>query len=87
MTTNEELQQRKDRMFCIEHSGVEPDLTTLAKGLAGGFPLAAVVGEAEIMDAPHPGGLGGTYSASPLGCVAGLAVLDILSACFAEALG
>jgi 4-aminobutyrate aminotransferase/(S)-3-amino-2-methylpropionate transaminase len=66
-------------MFGIEHAGVEPDLMTLAKGLAGGFPLAAVVGKAEIMDAPHPGGLGGTYAASPLGCVAGLAVLDVIS--------
>jgi 4-aminobutyrate aminotransferase/(S)-3-amino-2-methylpropionate transaminase len=70
---------RTGKMFCIEHAGVEPDLMTLAKGLAGGFPLAAVVGRAEIMDAPHPGGLGGTYAASPLGCVAGLAVLDLIA--------
>jgi 4-aminobutyrate aminotransferase/(S)-3-amino-2-methylpropionate transaminase len=70
---------RTGKMFGIEHAGVEPDLMTLAKGLAGGFPLAAVVGKAEIMDAPHPGGLGGTYAASPLGCVAGLAVLDVIS--------
>jgi 4-aminobutyrate aminotransferase/(S)-3-amino-2-methylpropionate transaminase len=70
---------RTGKMFCIEHAGVEPDLMTLAKGLAGGFPLAAVVGRAEIMDAPHPGGLGGTYAASPLGCVAGLAVLDMIA--------
>jgi 4-aminobutyrate aminotransferase/(S)-3-amino-2-methylpropionate transaminase len=65
-------------MFCIEHAGVEPDLMTVAKGIAGGFPLAAVVGKAEIMDAPLPGGLGGTYAASPLACVAGLAVLDLI---------
>jgi len=70
---------RTGKMFGIEHAGVEPDLMTLAKGLADGFPLAAVVGKAEIMDAPHPGGLGGTYAASPLGCVAGLAVLDIIT--------
>ena len=70
---------RTGKMFGIEHAGVEPDLVTLGKGLAGGLPLAAVVGKAEIMDAPHPGGLGGTYAASPLGCVAGLAVLDIIA--------
>jgi 4-aminobutyrate aminotransferase/(S)-3-amino-2-methylpropionate transaminase len=51
---------------------------TLAKGIAGGFPISAVVGKAAIMNAPEPGGLGGTYAASPLGCVAGLAVLDII---------
>ncbi len=67
---------RTGRMFCIEHAGVEPDLITVAKGVAGGFPFAAVVGKAEIMDAPLPGGLGGTYAGSPLGCVAALAVLE-----------
>jgi 4-aminobutyrate aminotransferase/(S)-3-amino-2-methylpropionate transaminase len=51
---------------------------TLAKGIAGGYPLAAVVGKADIMNAPEPGGLGGTYAASPLGCAAGLAVLDVI---------
>ena len=70
---------RTGKMFGIEYAGVEPDLMTLAKGLAGGFLLAAVVGKAEIMDAPHPGGLGGTYAASPLGCIASLAVLDIIA--------
>jgi 4-aminobutyrate aminotransferase/(S)-3-amino-2-methylpropionate transaminase len=78
---NDEVQTgfaRTGRMFCIEYAGVEPDLMTVAKGVAGGFPIAAVVGKAEMMDAPHPGGLGGTYAASPLGCVAGLAVLDII---------
>jgi len=69
---------RTGKMFACEHVGIEPDLITLAKGLAGGFPLAAVVGKTEIMDAPHPGGLGGTYGGSPIGCVAALAVLDII---------
>ncbi len=69
---------RTGKMFACEHTGIEPDLITLAKGLAGGFPLAAVVGKAEIMDAPHPGGLGGTFGGSPIGCVAALAVLDII---------
>ena len=61
---------RTGRMFAIEHAGVEPDIMTLAKSLAGGFPLSAVVGRAEIMDAPGPGGLGGTYAGNPLACVA-----------------
>ena len=65
-------------MFAVEYSGVEPDIMTLAKGIAGGFPISAVVGKAEVMNAPDPGGLGGTYAASPLGCAAGLAVLDII---------
>ena len=69
---------RTGRMFAIEHSGVEPDIMTIAKSVAGGVPLSAVVGKAEIMDAPGPGGLGGTYAGSPLGCAAGLAVLDVM---------
>lgn len=69
---------RTGRMFAMEHSGVEPDLMTVAKSLAGGFPLAGVIGKAAIMDAPAPGGLGGTYAASPIGCAAGLAVLDAM---------
>jgi len=69
---------RTGRMFAVEYAGVEPDMITMAKGIAGGFPIAAVVGKAEIMNAPGPGGLGGTYAASPLGCAAGLAVLDII---------
>ncbi|GHO59649.1 4-aminobutyrate--2-oxoglutarate transaminase [Ktedonobacter robiniae] len=68
---------RTGKMFAIEHSGVEPDLVVLAKSLAGGLPLSAVVGRAEIMDAPEPGGLGGTYAGNPLACAAGLAVLDV----------
>ncbi len=70
---------RTGRMFAMEHSGVEPDLMTVAKSLAGGFPLAGVIGKAAIMDAPAPGGLGGTYAASPIGCAAGLAVLEAMA--------
>jgi 4-aminobutyrate aminotransferase/(S)-3-amino-2-methylpropionate transaminase len=69
---------RTGKMFAIEHSGVEPDLMTMAKSLAGGFPLSAVTGKAAIMDAAGPGGLGGTYAGSPLACAAGLAVLDVI---------
>lgn len=70
---------RTGTMFSIEKAEVEPDLITMAKGIAGGFPLAAVVGKAEIMDAPLPGGLGGTYGGSPVGCAAALAVLDVIA--------
>jgi 4-aminobutyrate aminotransferase / (S)-3-amino-2-methylpropionate transaminase / 5-aminovalerate transaminase len=70
---------RTGRMFAIEHAGVEPDLVTLAKSLAGGFPLSAVLGRAAIMDAVEPGGLGGTYGGSPIGCAAALAVLDVMN--------
>ncbi|MBU6378378.1 MAG: 4-aminobutyrate--2-oxoglutarate transaminase [Gammaproteobacteria bacterium] len=69
---------RTGRMFAIEHAGIEPDLVTLAKSLAGGVPIAAVTGKAPIMDSPPPGGLGGTYAGSPLGCAAGLAVLEVI---------
>ena len=69
---------RTGRMFAVEYAGIEPDLMTLAKSLAGGFPLAAVVGKADIMDAPAPGGLGGTYAGSPVACAAGLAVLQAI---------
>jgi len=69
---------RTGRMFAIEHAGVEPDLITIAKSVAGGVPLSAVIGKADIMDSPPPGGLGGTYAGSPLGCAAGLAVLDVI---------
>lgn len=69
---------RTGRMFAIEHSGVEPDLMTVAKSIAGGVPLSAVVGKAQIMDSPTPGGLGGTFAGSPLACAAGLAVLDVI---------
>ncbi|MEC8484621.1 MAG: aspartate aminotransferase family protein, partial [Pseudomonadota bacterium] len=69
---------RTGTMFCHEQAGIEADLMTAAKGIAGGFPIAAVVGKAEIMDAPIPGGLGGTYGGSPVGCAAGLAVFDVI---------
>jgi 4-aminobutyrate aminotransferase/(S)-3-amino-2-methylpropionate transaminase len=69
---------RTGRMFAIEHSGVEPDLITIAKSVAGGLPLSAVTGKAQIMDAPPPGGLGGTFAGSPLACAAGLAVLEVM---------
>lgn len=69
---------RTGKMFAIEHAGVIPDLMTLAKSLAGGMPLAALVGRAEIMDAPAPGGLGGTYAGNPLAIASALAVLDVL---------
>ncbi len=68
---------RTGKMFAIEHWGVEPDLMTVAKSLAAGMPLSAVVGRAEIMDCVHPGGLGGTYGANPVSCAAGLAVMEI----------
>lgn len=68
---------RTGKLFAIEHTGIEPDLLLLAKSLAGGMPLAAVVGRAEVMDAPTPGGLGGTYGGNPVACAAALAVLDI----------
>ncbi|WP_395642230.1 4-aminobutyrate--2-oxoglutarate transaminase [Rudaea sp.] len=66
---------RTGKWFAIEHSGVVPDLITTAKSLAGGLPLSAVVGRAEVMDAPLPGGLGGTYAGSPLACAAAIAVI------------
>jgi 4-aminobutyrate aminotransferase/(S)-3-amino-2-methylpropionate transaminase len=69
---------RTGKMFAVEHAGVEVDLMTVAKGLAGGFPLSGVIGKAEIMDSVEPGGLGGTFGGSPIGCAAGLAVLDII---------
>jgi 4-aminobutyrate aminotransferase / (S)-3-amino-2-methylpropionate transaminase / 5-aminovalerate transaminase len=69
---------RTGKTFAIEHSGVEPDLMTVAKSIAGGVPLSAVIGKAEIMDAPVVGGLGGTFAGSPLACAAGIAVLEVL---------
>ena len=70
---------RTGRLFAMEHSGVQPDLMTLAKSLAGGMPLSAVCGRAEIMDAPAPGGLGGTYAANALAVAAAHAVLDVIA--------
>ena len=68
---------RTGTWFAVEQSGVVPDLITMAKSMAGGFPISAVVGRADVMDAPSPGGLGGTYAGSPLACAAALAVLDV----------
>ncbi|MGB3646750.1 MAG: 4-aminobutyrate--2-oxoglutarate transaminase [Mesorhizobium sp.] len=69
---------RTGKMFAMEHHDAVPDLTTMAKSLAGGFPLSAVTGRAELMDAPGPGGLGGTYAGNPLGIAAAHAVLDVI---------
>jgi 4-aminobutyrate aminotransferase len=69
---------RTGKMFSIEHAGVVPDIITMAKGLGGGFPLSAVTGRASIMDAAHPGGLGGTYGGNPISIAAAHAVLDVI---------
>ncbi|MBO6552740.1 MAG: 4-aminobutyrate--2-oxoglutarate transaminase [Roseitalea sp.] len=69
---------RTGKLLATEHYDIEPDLVTMAKSLAGGFPLAAVTGKADIMDAPAPGGLGGTYGGSPIGIAAAHAVLDVI---------
>lgn len=69
---------RTGKLFAMEHHGVEADLVTMAKGLGGGLPISAVTGRAEVMDAPHPGGLGGTYAGNPLAVAAAHAVLDII---------
>jgi 4-aminobutyrate aminotransferase/(S)-3-amino-2-methylpropionate transaminase len=68
---------RTGKMWSFEHAGIEPDLVTMAKSLAGGLPLSAVVGKAAIMDGPAVGGLGGTYAGNPVACAAALAVLDV----------
>jgi len=68
---------RTGKLFAIDHWGVKPDIVTTAKSLAGGMPLSAITGRADIMNAPHPGGLGGTYGGNPLSCSAALAVLEI----------
>ena len=69
---------RTGHLFAMEGYDVAPDLTTMAKGLAGGLPLAAVTGKASLMDAAHPGGLGGTYGGNPLGIAAAHAVMDVI---------
>jgi len=69
---------RTGELFAVTHFGVEPDLVLLAKSLGGGLPLAAVVGRAELMDAPAPGGLGGTFGGNPVACAAALAVLEVI---------
>ena len=69
---------RTGRLFAIEHSGVAPDMITVAKSLAGGFPLSGVIGREAVMQAADPGGLGGTYAGNPIACAAALAVLDVI---------
>jgi 4-aminobutyrate aminotransferase/(S)-3-amino-2-methylpropionate transaminase len=68
---------RTGALFASERYGIEPDIIVTAKSMGGGLPLAAVTGRAEIMDAPGPGGLGGTFAGNPLSCAAALAVLDL----------
>jgi len=68
---------RTGKLFASEHYGLEPDIVVSAKSMGGGLPLAAITGRAEIMDAPAPGGLGGTFAGNPLSCAAALAVLDL----------
>ena len=69
---------RTGTWFAIEHSGVVPDLITVAKSMAGGYPLAGVIGRADIMDAMEPGGLGGTYGGNPVACAAALAAIEAI---------
>ena len=71
---------RTGAMFACEHEGVEPDLIVTAKGIADGMPLSAVTGRAEIMDAPHVSGLGGTYGGNPVACAAALATIETIEA-------
>jgi 4-aminobutyrate aminotransferase / (S)-3-amino-2-methylpropionate transaminase / 5-aminovalerate transaminase len=73
---------RTGTFFACEQYGIEPDLITVAKSLAGGLPLAAVTGKAEIMDAPEPGGLGGTFAGNPVACAAALATFEIVDEAF-----
>lgn len=70
---------RTGRMFALEHYGVTADVVTLAKGLAGGLPLSAISGRADVMDAASPGGLGGTYAGNPVACAAAHTVLDVIA--------
>ena len=69
---------RTGKWFAIEHSGVTPDLITVAKSMAGGYPLAGVIGRADVMDAMIPGGLGGTYGGNPVACAAALAAIEAI---------
>ncbi|MBL8134621.1 MAG: aspartate aminotransferase family protein [Anaerolineae bacterium] len=69
---------RTGKLFAVEHYGITPDLIVTAKSIASGMPIAAVTGKAVIMDAPHPGGLGGTYSGNPLACVAAIETITLL---------
>jgi 4-aminobutyrate aminotransferase len=69
---------RTGKMFGLEHSGIKADVVAMAKGLAGGLPLSAITGRADVMDASNPGGLGGTYAGNPVACAAAHAVLDAI---------
>ncbi len=69
---------RTGKLFAMEHYGIKADVVTMAKGLAGGLPLSAIVGRADVMDASNPGGLGGTYAGNPIACAAAHAVLDVI---------
>jgi 4-aminobutyrate aminotransferase len=69
---------RTGKMFALEHAGIKADVVAMAKGLAGGFPLSAITGRADVMDASNPGGLGGTYAGNPIACAAAHAVLDAI---------
>jgi len=69
---------RTGKMFGLEHAGIKADVVAMAKGLAGGFPLSAITGRADVMDASNPGGLGGTYAGNPVACAAAHAVLDVI---------
>jgi 4-aminobutyrate aminotransferase/(S)-3-amino-2-methylpropionate transaminase len=71
---------RTGAMFACEHEGIEPDLICIAKGIADGLPLSAVTGRAEIMDAPHSGGIGGTFGGNPVACAAALATIETIEA-------
>ena len=71
---------RTGAMFACEHEGIVPDLIVTAKGIADGLPLSAVTGRAEIMDAPHVSGLGGTYGGNPVACAAALATIETIEA-------
>ncbi len=70
---------RTGKLFGIEHSGLVPDLMTIAKSMGAGMPIAAVIGRADIMDSPHLGGVGGTYSGSPVACVAAIETIKIIN--------
>ncbi|MDI6894924.1 MAG: 4-aminobutyrate--2-oxoglutarate transaminase [Bacillota bacterium] len=70
---------RTGKLFAVEHDGIEPDLLLVAKSIAAGLPLAGVIGKAEVMDAVHKGGIGGTYGGNPLSCAAALEVLKIIN--------
>ncbi|MFT4087054.1 MAG: 4-aminobutyrate--2-oxoglutarate transaminase, partial [Gordonia sp. (in: high G+C Gram-positive bacteria)] len=70
---------RTGSWFACDRSGIVPDIITMAKGIAGGMPLSAITGRAELLDAVHPGGLGGTYGGNPVACAAAIAALDVMA--------